>query len=110
MLVRSRQAGRVRSDSVADYRNSGRKKGVRSVAINVKAWHKLQDPLVAAKVKSKSAPPKESKSKTGAKAPTAAELKAKRKKQDDQLKRYTDEWKCKALRARWPIVLHHQSC
>jgi ParB family transcriptional regulator, chromosome partitioning protein len=74
------------------------KNGVRSVAMNVKAWHKLQDPLVTAKVKSKSAPPKESKSKTGAKAPTAAELKAKRKKQDDQLKRYTDEWKCKALR------------
>jgi ParB family transcriptional regulator, chromosome partitioning protein len=73
------------------------KNGVRSVAINVKLWHKLQDPLVAKKIKSKSAPPKESKSAASAK-PTAAELKAKRKKQDDQLKRYTDEWKCKALR------------
>lgn len=73
------------------------KNGVRTVAINVKLWHKLQDPLVAKKIKSKSAPPKDSKPTAGAK-PTAAELKAKRKKQDDQLKRYTDEWKCKALR------------
>lgn len=73
-------------------------KGVRSVSLNVKLWHKLQDPLVAAKVKSKSAPPKESAGKAGTKAPTAAELKVKRKRQDDQLQRYTDEWRCTALR------------
>ncbi len=74
-------------------------KGVRSVAINTKLWHKLQDPLVAAKVKSKSKPPKDSSSSSKSKPPTPAELKAKRKKQDEQLKAYTDRWICTALRA-----------
>jgi ParB/RepB/Spo0J family partition protein len=76
------------------------KSGVRNVALNVKLWHKLQDPLVAAKVKSKSKPPKDSSRNalaSGSKH-TAAELKAKRKKQDDLLKRYTDDWICRALR------------
>ncbi|MFO0943568.1 MAG: ParB/RepB/Spo0J family partition protein [Pirellulales bacterium] len=74
-------------------------KGIRSVAINTKLWHKLQDPLVAAKVKAKSKPPKEStKAKAGSKSPSAAELKAKRKKQDDQLAQYTRNWICTALR------------
>jgi ParB family transcriptional regulator, chromosome partitioning protein len=77
-------------------------KGVRSVALNVKLWHTLQDPLVAAKIKSKSKPIAEGKSKatagSKAPAPTAAELKAKRKKQDDQLSQYTRNWICTALR------------
>ena len=74
-------------------------KGVRSVAINTKLWHKLQDPLVKAKVAAKSKPPKESTKAKAGKAPTPAELKAKRKKQEDQLKAYTDRWICTALRA-----------
>lgn len=76
-------------------------KGVRSVALNVKLWHELQDPLVAAKVKSKSKPIKETSRNalaSGSKAPTAAELKAKRKKQDEQLAQYTRNWICTALR------------
>lgn len=75
-------------------------KGVRSVALNVKLWHTLQDPLVQAKIKSKSKPIKEtSRTALASKAaPTAAELKAKRKKQDDQLAQYTRNWICTALR------------
>jgi ParB family transcriptional regulator, chromosome partitioning protein len=73
------------------------------VALNLKAWHKLQDPLIkAAKEKQKS---KGSKSKAVASVkgdeptkPTAAELKAKRKKADEQLEHYTRDWISRALR------------
>jgi ParB family transcriptional regulator, chromosome partitioning protein len=75
----------------------------RLVALNVKLWHKLQDPLIKqAKEQQKS---KGSKAKAtaavkgeAAAKPTAAELKAKRKKADDQLEHYTREWIVRALR------------
>lgn len=75
----------------------------RLVALNTKLWHKLQDPLITkAKEQQKS---KGSKAKAAAAVkgeaaakPTAAELKAKRKKADDQLKHYTREWIVRALR------------
>jgi ParB family transcriptional regulator, chromosome partitioning protein len=73
------------------------------VALNIKAWHKRQDPLVkAAKEQQKS---KGSKAKAAAAVkgeevakPTAAELKAKRKKADEQLEHYTRDWISRALR------------
>ena len=75
----------------------------RLVAVNTKLWHKLQDPLITkAKEQQKS---KGSKAKAAAAVkgeavakPTAAELKAKRKKADDQLEHYTREWIVRALR------------
>ena len=78
----------------------------RLVAMNVKAWHKLQDPLIdKAKAdkqskQSKSAKGKAAASPTGEPAakPTAAELKARRKKADEQLEHYTRDWICRALR------------
>jgi ParB family transcriptional regulator, chromosome partitioning protein len=75
----------------------------RVVALNVKAWHKLQDPLIKqakesqGKGKSAKATKGKADSATPAK-PTAAELKAKRKKADDQLEHYTREWIVRALR------------
>lgn len=75
----------------------------RIVALNVKAWHKLQDPLIKqAKEQQKT---KGSKAKAAAAVrgeaaakPTAAELRAKRKKADDQLEHYTREWIVRSLR------------
>lgn len=80
-----------------------RKKGqkapaTRLVALNAKAWHKLQDPLVKAAVAA-AKQPKSPKSKSDDDKPlTAAELKAKRKKANDQLENCTREWMCLALR------------
>jgi ParB family transcriptional regulator, chromosome partitioning protein len=81
------------------------------VALNIKAWHKLQDPLVkAAKEQQKS---KGSKDKAAAAVkgeevakPTAAELKAKRKKADEQLEHYTRDWISRALRYQCSTIIN----
>jgi ParB family transcriptional regulator, chromosome partitioning protein len=72
----------------------------RLVALNVKAWHKLQDPLIkqAKEQKSKGSKGKAAVKGEAAAKPTAAEQKAKRKKADDQLEHYTREWIVRALR------------
>ncbi len=73
----------------------------RLVALNVKEWERVQIPL--AKAKAKAAAEKKSKSPAVAetaakKPPTAAELKARRKKADAQLADYTGYWIREALR------------
>jgi ParB family transcriptional regulator, chromosome partitioning protein len=81
------------------------------VALNVKAWHKLQDPLIkAAKEKQKSKGSKEKavasvKGEEVAK-PTTAELKAKRKKADEQLEHYTRDWISRALRYQCSTIIN----
>lgn len=73
----------------------------RLVSLNPKAWHKLQDPLVKDRLKQDRLKQGRAKGKAGAKktpntgakpAETAAELKARRKQQDEQLARFTRDW------------------
>ncbi len=73
------------------------------VALNVKAWHKLQDPLIKKAQEAKKGKGTKEKAVASVKGeavakPTAAELKAKRKKSDEQLEHYTRDWICRALR------------
>jgi ParB family transcriptional regulator, chromosome partitioning protein len=73
------------------------------VALNTKAWHKLQDPLVKKAKEAKKTKGTKEKAVAAVKGeavakPTAAELKAKRKKADDQLEHYTRDWIARALR------------
>lgn len=74
---------------------------VKTVALNVKLWHKLQDPLAKAAAK-KADERRLAKFKPKGKAanaePTAAELKRKTADQDDQLNRFTRDWIRTALR------------
>jgi ParB/RepB/Spo0J family partition protein len=71
-----------------------------TVALNIKLWHSLQDPLAkAAAAKKATATSKgKGKSKAADAEPTAAELKQRRAEQDGQLDRFTAEWIRSALR------------
>jgi ParB family transcriptional regulator, chromosome partitioning protein len=72
----------------------------RLVALNVKAWDKRMGPLVKKAHAAKKQPKASKAAKPGEKAapPTAAELKARRKKADDQLNHFTRDWIRDAVR------------
>lgn len=78
----------------------------RLVALNAKEWDKQQIALLKAAQdsKAKKQSPKDADGKPTSKAPTAAELKARRKKADDQLANYTGEWVCLALRYQMTLI------
>ena len=79
----------------------------RLVALNVTEWDKQQTALLkAAQVaKAQKGAPKDSNGKPGqSKSPSAAELKARRTKADDQLKTYTRDWICLALRYQMSLI------
>jgi ParB family transcriptional regulator, chromosome partitioning protein len=77
----------------------------RLVALNTKLWHKLQDPLLKVALEKKKAaaaskgkPKKVSGDSEATPAELKAQAKARRKKADEQLRTFTDDWVCRVLR------------
>jgi ParB/RepB/Spo0J family partition protein len=79
---------------------------MRLVALNFKEWDKQQDALLKKQqvAKAQKGAAKDAAGKPTSKAPTAAELKARRKKADDQLATYTRDWVCLALRYQMTLI------
>lgn len=78
----------------------------RLVALNVAEWDKQHGAIFKAREakKSKKGTAKDADGKPTSKALTPAELKARRKKADDQLATYTRDWVCLALRYQMTLI------